>query len=92
MKKLSLLLLAGLTIACMACGDDDDGGGSGSCEKAEAVLNDCDGLDNVDFKSCSGAAAEFAQCVVDHPDAACGDPEASDAEDYTKCAQAALGQ
>ena len=92
MKKLSLLLISVLTFASLACGDDDDGD-SGVCKKAAEVLDGCEGVDvELDANaSCSGAAAKWAQCIVDHPDAVC-DPEAEDRDEYDQCAQAALGQ
>jgi hypothetical protein len=92
-KKLSLVLIATLTFASLACGDDDDGGGSGVCKKAIDVLNDCDGVDAMidENAACTGAAAAWSQCIVDHPDAVC-DPQASDRDEYDQCAEDALGQ
>ena len=91
MNKLSLMLISILTIASVACGDDDDGG-SGACKKAVEVLDDCDGVDvEIDPNaSCTGQNAAFAQCIVDHPDAACGDQSQSDFSEYSKCVQDAI--
>jgi hypothetical protein len=80
-----------LTICAIGCGDDDDGG-SGTCKKAVDVLNQCDGVHAMldPNAACSGQAQKFAQCIVDHPDAACGDQDATDSDEYNACAQAAL--
>jgi hypothetical protein len=80
MKTISMMVVAMAVLGVVACGDDPDK----VCDDAENILNGCtEGLE-LSFKECSDETQAFAQCVVDYPDAACGE-DTTDNDDYDHC-------